>query len=262
MISYSLKEFEVTAILVSNGVEVREDMRVAVIEDHSLTRAGIRSALNEQEDISVVGDAETATVGLELLQATKPDVAIIDIGLPDMNGVELVQRCRNIQGLEEAMGQTKFLMLTAYINEKTVLAAFAAGADSYCVKTIKFDLLLEAVRMTHEGQAWIDPAIARIILKHSRQSASSTVAPDAAQTVTITALDPEQATILEADPITHRELEVLELMVQGYTNNEIAQKLYMSLGTVKVHIRSILNKLCASDRTQAAVLALRAGLIN
>lgn len=236
-------------------------MRVTVIEDHSLTRTGIRSALNEQGDILVVGDAETATAGLELLQRTKPDVAIIDIGLPDMNGVELVQRCRNIQGLE-AMDQTKFLMLTSYISEKIVLAAFAAGADSYCVKTIKFELLLEAVRMTYEGLAWIDPAIARIILKHSRQAASPAVVSDAAQTITITALDPEQATILEADPITHRELEVLELMVQGYTNNEIAQKLYMSLGTVKVHIRSILNKLCASDRTQAAVLALRAGLIN
>jgi DNA-binding NarL/FixJ family response regulator len=142
-----------------------------------------------------------------------------------------------------------------------VLAAFAAGADSYCVKTIKFELLLEALHITHEGQSWIDPAIARIVLKHTRQGAAA-VKPNGTQTVTISAIDPEQASILQADPLTNRELQVLELIVQGYSNNEIAQKLYLSLGSVKVYVRGVLNKLCASDRTQAAVLALRAGLLN
>ncbi len=153
-------------------------------------------------------------------------------------------------------------MLTSYTQERMVLAAFAAGADSYCVKNTKFELLLEAIRMTFEGQSWIDPAIARIVLKHARQAASLSSVASEPQTVTINALDSEQATILEADPLTNKELEVLELMVQGYTNNQIAGQLYMSLGTVKVHIRSILSKLCASDRTQAAVLAMRAGLIE
>ena len=236
-------------------------MRIAIIEDHSLTRTGIRSALNEQQDITVVGDAETGLIGLKLLQKTKPDLAIVDIGLPDIDGVEVVQRFRNVFPSESDV-QTRFIMLTSYTQERMVLAAFAAGADSYCVKNTKFELLLEAIRMTHEGQSWIDPAIARIVLKHSRQSAASSSVPNDPQTVTINALDSEQATILEADPLTNKELEVLELMVQGYTNNQIAGQLYMSLGTVKVHIRSILNKLCASDRTQAAVLAMRAGLIE
>jgi DNA-binding NarL/FixJ family response regulator len=237
------------------------DIRVAIIEDHSLTRIGMRSSLNEQEGIQVVGDEATADNGLKLLQSTKPDIAIVDIGLPDRDGIWLVQQFRESLAPETAV-QTKVMMLTSNALEQMVLAAFAAGADSYCVKTIKFELLLEALHMTHEGQSWIDPAIARIVLKHTRQGAAAAVKPNATQTVTISAIDPEQASILQADPLTNRELEVLELIVQGYSNNEIAQKLYLSLGSVKVYVRGVLNKLCASDRTQAAVLALRAGLLN
>jgi two-component system, NarL family, response regulator LiaR len=236
-------------------------MRIAIVEDHSLTRTGIRSSLNEQQDISVVGEAETGVAGLKLLQKTKPDLAIVDIGLPDIDGIEVVQRFRNALPPESDVS-TRFIMLTSYTQERMVLAAFAAGADSYCVKNTRFELLLEAIRMTFEGQSWIDPAIARIVLKHARQAASLSSVASEPQTITINALDSEQATILEADPLTNKELEVLELMVQGYTNNQIAGQLYMSLGTVKVHVRSILSKLCASDRTQAAVLAMRAGLIE
>ncbi|MCC5602466.1 response regulator [Nostoc favosum] len=237
------------------------DIRVAIIEDHSLTRIGMRSSLNEQEGIQVVGDEATASNGLKLLQSTKPDIAIVDIGLPDRDGIWLVQQFRESL-VSETAAQTKVMMLTSFAKEQMVLAAFAAGADSYCVKTIKFELLLEALHITHEGQSWIDPAIARIVLKHTRQGAAAMVKPSATQTVTISAIDPEQASILQADPLTNRELEVLELIVQGYSNNEIAQKLYLSLGSVKVYVRGVLNKLCASDRTQAAVLALRAGLLN
>lgn len=237
------------------------DIRVAIIEDHSLTRIGMRSSLNEQEGIQVVGDEATASNGLKLLQSTKPDIAIVDIGLPDRDGIWLVQQFRESL-VSETAAQTKIMMLTSFAKEQMVLAAFAAGADSYCLKTIKFELLLEALHITYEGQSWIDPAIARIVLKHTRQGAAAAVKPNATQTVTISAIDPEQASILQADPLTNRELEVLELIVQGYSNNEIAQKLYLSLGSVKVYVRGVLNKLCASDRTQAAVLALRAGLLN
>ena len=236
-------------------------MRIAIVEDHSLTRTGIRSSLNEQQNISVVGEAETGIAGLKLLQKTKPDLAIVDIGLPDIDGVEVVQRFRNALPSESDF-TTRFIILTSYTQERMVLAAFAAGADSYCVKNTKFELLLEAIRVTCDGESWIDPAIARIVLKHARQVASLSSVASQPQTIIINALDSEQATILEADPLTNKELEVLELMVQGYTNNQIAGQLYMSLGTVKVHIRSILSKLCASDRTQAAVLAMRAGLIE
>jgi DNA-binding NarL/FixJ family response regulator len=237
------------------------DIRVAIIEDHSLTRIGMRSSLNEQEGIQVVGDEATASDGLKLLQSTKPDIAIIDIGLPDRDGICLVQQFRESL-VSSAAAQTKVIMLTSFAKEQMVLAAFAAGADSYCVKTIKFELLLEALHMTYEGQSWIDPAIARIVLKHTRSGAATVVKPNATQTVTISAIDRDQASILKANPLTNREQQVLELIVQGYTNKEIATKLYLSLGSVKVYVRGILDKLCASDRTQAAVLALRAGLLN
>jgi DNA-binding NarL/FixJ family response regulator len=127
-----------------------ETMRIAIVEDHSLTRTGIRSSLNEQQDITVVGDAETGVAGLKLLQETKPDLAIVDIGLPDIDGVEVVQRFRNALPPGSDV-QTRFIMLTSYTQERMVLAAFAAGADSYCVKNTKFELLLEAIHMTFEG---------------------------------------------------------------------------------------------------------------
>ncbi|MGM3309720.1 response regulator [Anabaena sp. WFMT] len=247
-----------------------KNIRVAIIEDHSLTRVGIRSCLNEQKNIQVIGDAETGTAGLELLQDTKPDIAIVDIGLPDMDGITVVHRFRQSMP-PGAAAQTKIMMLTSFAQEQKVLAAFAAGADSYCVKTIKFELLLEALYMTYKGYSWIDAAIARIILKHTRQLASAVTAvkSKAAQTVTISAIDPEQASLLKADPLTNKELQVLELIVQGYTNREIAKRLYLSIGSVKIYVRGVLNKLCANaafegrnHRTQAAVIALRAGLFN
>jgi DNA-binding NarL/FixJ family response regulator len=112
-----------------------KNIRAAVIEDNNLTRVGIRSCLNEQKNIQVVGDAETAAVGLKLLQDNKPDIAIVDIGLPDFDGIALVQQFRQCMP-PEAAEQTEIIMLTSYTVEQEVLAAFAAGADSYCVKTI------------------------------------------------------------------------------------------------------------------------------
>jgi DNA-binding NarL/FixJ family response regulator len=237
-----------------------KNIRAAVIEDNNLTRVGIRSCLNEQKNIQVVGDAETAAVGLKLLQDNKPDIAIVDIGLPDFDGIALVQQFRQSMP-PEAAEQTKIIMLTSYTVEQKVLAAFAAGADSYCVKTIKFELLLEAVYATYEGYSWLDPVIAKIILKHTRQLTTMTQ-QKVAQPITISAIAPEQTGIPETEPLTNREMQVLELIVQGYTNQQIAKKLYLSISSVKVYVRSILDKLCASDRTQAAVIALRAGLLE
>jgi DNA-binding NarL/FixJ family response regulator len=234
-----------------------KNIRAAIIKDNNLARVGISSCLNEQKNIQVVGDAENAAAGLKLLQDTKPDIAIVDIGLPDMDGIALIQQFQ--QSVPSAK-ETKIIMLTSFAKEQMVLAAFAAGADSYCIKTIKFELLLEALYMTYEGYSWIDPVIARIILKHIRRSVTAKL--NITSKAIISAIEPEQASILAADPLTDREMQVLELIVQGFSNQEIAEKLYISLGSVKVYVRGILNKLCVSDRTQAAVLALRAGLLN
>jgi len=140
-----------------------------------------------------------------------------------------------------------------------VLAAFAAGADSYCMKDASLQRLAEALHATHEGNAWIDPAIARIVV-HQMQEAHTPV--EQTQLVTIQAAEPEYSQMLESYPLTDRELEVLQLIVDGYSNAAISDKLFITVGTVKTHVRNILNKLCADDRTQAAVRALRSGLVG
>lgn len=236
-------------------------IRVALIEDHDLTRVGIRTALQQREEIAVVGEAANGTEGLKLLQTTQPDIAIVDIGLPDIDGIELTKQLKETE--TENNPVPKVLILTLQDNEEAVMAAFAAGADSYCMKDISFDQLLDVVKVTHEGNSWIDPAIARIVLKQARTQEPAPEEPKAeGKRVTIKAAEPEFSHIIETYPLTERELEVLELIVQGYSNAAIAEKLYITVGTVKTHVRNILNKLCADDRTQAAVLALRSGLVG
>ncbi|MBF2003706.1 MAG: response regulator transcription factor [Synechococcales cyanobacterium C42_A2020_086] len=235
------------------------EISVALIEDHDLTRVGLKAALQRQEGIRVVGEAANAMQGLKLLETSKPDIAIVDIGLPDMDGIELTRRFK--AQLTDEEPRTRVLILTMHDSEDSVLAAFAAGADSYCMKDISTDRLVEALQSTYGGNSWIDPAIASIVLRQVRQTpASGNAAQD--KKVAIGAVEPEYEQLLESYPLTERELEVLELIVAGCSNAAIAEKLYITVGTVKTHVRNILNKLCADDRTQAAVLALRSGLIG
>ena len=237
-------------------------IRVSLIEDHDLTRVGIRTALQQRQEIEVVGEAANASDGLKLIETVHPDIAIVDIGLPDQDGIDLTRQIKAVHENGE-WPQTKVLILTLRDNKEAVLAAFAAGADSYCMKDISFDNLLEALRVTYGGNAWIDPAIARIVLQQAQQTPSS--ANDMAvesKTVAINAADAEYDQMIAAYPLTERELEVLQLIVEGCSNAIIAEKLYITVGTVKTHVRNILNKLCADDRTQAAVRALRSGLVG
>ncbi|BAZ27812.1 LuxR family two component transcriptional regulator [Cylindrospermum sp. NIES-4074] len=236
-------------------------IRIALIEDHDLTRVGIRTALLQKDEIEVVGEAANAAEGLEMLITLQPDIAIVDIGLPDKDGIELTRELKSTTSDNELA--PKVLILTLQDNKESVLAAFAAGADSYCMKDIKFDNLLEAVRVTYNGNAWIDPAIARIVLQQAQQNPlrqdavllgtnNSTSHPGSAEN--LPSIDPYT--------LTERELEVLQLIVEGCSNAVIAERLYITVGTVKTHVRNILNKLSADDRTQAAVRALRSGLVG
>ncbi|NJO45919.1 MAG: response regulator transcription factor [Oscillatoriales cyanobacterium RM2_1_1] len=235
-----------------------DKIRVVLVEDHNLTRIGLCTALKQSDSIEIVGDAANGHQGLYILQQSKPDVAIIDIGLPDMDGVELTQKYKQTQ-IEAGANPPKVMMLTMHDDETAVLSAFAAGADSYSLKDISMDNLIQAIHLTHSGDSWIDPAIARIVLQQARRPDEGAGKPP---TTAIEALDPKYQHILETDPLTERELEVLELIVGGCSNADIAAKLYITVGTVKTHVRSILNKLCVDDRTQAAVRALRSGLVG
>ena len=235
------------------------DIRVALIEDHDVVRIGLRTVLQIQKGIAVVGEATNGPQGLTLLQTTQVDVALVDIGLPGIDGIELTQQFRKFQHQHPEL-KTKVLMLTMQGNEETVLASFAAGADSYCMKDVGIEQLIEAIRLTYEGSAWIDPAIAGIVLRQVRQSMVEP--PTHKQTIEIRSVEPEYEQVLISDPVTEREREVLELMVAGCTNTIIAERLFITVGTVKTHVRNILAKLCADDRTEAAVRALRSGIIS
>ena len=231
-------------------------IRIAIIEDHDLTRMGLRAAF-KQAGFDYVGEAANGSQGLSLLEEKEPDVAVVDIGLPDIDGIELIKRFRE----QRPETKTRILMLTMHDSEKAVLAAFAAGADSYCTKEIDTQALIQAVQETHEGCAWIDPTIANIVLQQVKKPLGAEIALEE-RTVEIRAVEPQYEQILEAYPLTERELEVLELIVGGCNNAQIAEQLFVTVGTVKTHVRNILNKLGADDRTQAAVRALRAGLIS
>ncbi|MDB9390365.1 response regulator [Microcystis aeruginosa] len=236
-----------------------DEVRVIVVEDHDLTRMGLVAALQHRENIQVVGEAISGLQGLKLLEETKPDVAIIDIGLPMIDGIELVRRFQQNRG-EDSLA-TKILILTMHKTPEQVLAAFAAGADSYCMKDISIDKLIEAIYSTHEGNHWLDPAIANIVLQQVRQNVPVGAAAGT-KTVIIQGVDREYHQLLENAPLTAREREILDLIVAGCSNAQIAERLYITIGTVKTHVRNILNKLSVDDRTQAAVLALRSGLVD
>ncbi len=236
--------------------KVDSEISVALVEDHDLTRMGLRAAFR-QAGLRFVGEADNGQKGLSLLQEMMPDVAVVDVGLPDIDGIEMIQRFKK----ENPEVGTKILMLTMHDSEKAVLAAFAAGADSYCTKEIETHNLITAIRETQAGNSWIDPSIASLVLSQVKPKATVGDSFNS-RTVEIRAVDSEYEQIIEAYPLTDRELEILECIVAGCSNAKIAEQLFVTVGTVKTHVRNILNKLGASDRTQAAVRALRSGLIS
>ena len=222
---------------------------IVLIEDHDLTRMAMQATLERHSTFEVVGSAVNGGEGVALITEQQPNVAVVDIGLPDIDGVEVT---RQIKDLQKESPVTRVLILTLRDNEEVVLAAFGAGADSYCMKDAASEHLIEAVQVTAEGNSWIDPGIAGIVLRKARQSGTQEETPAES--------NPSQ--FIENSPLTERELEVLQLIVNGYSNAKIAQELYITVGTVKTHVRNILNKLSADDRTQAAVRALRSGLVR
>jgi DNA-binding NarL/FixJ family response regulator len=206
--------------------------RVAIVEDHALTRAGLRTALEGSFD--VVAEAADGLMGWEAILRERPDVAVIDIGIPAIDGVTLTKRVRT------ELPATHVVIVTMLDLEDEVLAALAAGADAYCLKSSEPERIVEAVRIASEGGAYFDPQIAHIVL--SRFSPGTPASP-------------------RSSPLTQRETEVLRAIAEGRANSEIAESLHLGLGTIKGHIRDILEKLSASDRTQAAVVALKKGYI-
>ncbi|MBE9214952.1 response regulator transcription factor [Plectonema cf. radiosum LEGE 06105] len=221
-----------------------DKIRIVIIEDLELTLIGIRTALHQYENIEIVGDALNAKDGLTLLNRTQPQIVIIDIGLPSLNGIQLIRE------IKTKYPKMKVIILTLNSDKETVLTAFAAGANSYCMKDIKFDKLIEAIHLTYLGKTWIDPTVAHFVLEQALFNSLH---------FNKSSLDEE---MLNLYTLTGRELEILRLIVDGSTNGAIADQLHITIGTVKSHVRNILNKVGAEDRTQAAVHALRYGLVD
>lgn len=213
----------------------RGQLRVAIVEDHSLTRAGLSRALTDA-GYAVVVEASDGLRGWNEVKRHAPDVAVVDLGLPGIDGVELTRRIRSDSP------QTRVVILTMHDEDSEVLGALAAGADAYCVKSGDPQGVITAVAVAADGGAYFDPAIAHVVMRELGSPASAK-RPD-------------------FSPLNPRETEIMQLIAAGVGNAEIAQRLALGLGTVKGHIREILEKLAAADRTQAAVVALRRGLIS
>ena len=207
---------------------------VVLVEDHALTRAGLRTALEAGGDVDVVAEAADGIAGEAAVLRLRPAVAVIDIGLPGKDGIAVTG------SIKATSPQTRIVILTMHDLDDEVLAALSAGADAYCVKSSDPATVIDAVRIVAGGGAYFDPQIAHVVLR--RLGAPAPVPAG-------------------RSPLTPRELDVLRLIADGAGNADIADRLHLGLGTVKGHIREILEKLSATDRTQAAVNALRRGLL-
>jgi DNA-binding NarL/FixJ family response regulator len=219
--------------------------RVMIVEDHQMTLVGLKMLLEKTEGIEVVGEAANGLEAINQANSTQPEVILMDIGLPEMDGVEATQK------IKATHPGVRIIMLTSKDNERDVFAALSAGADAYCMKGISIEALTAAIDAVKEGTAWLDPAVARMVLGRFQGGAP-------AAEPTATSADNTQ---FEDCPLTAREMEVLRLIVDGLSNPEIAEKLTITKATAKAHVHSILQKLCVDDRTQAAVLAMRQGYV-
>ena len=204
---------------------------VFLVEDHAFTRDGLRVALERDPNLKVIGEARSGEEALERYPSHPADVVVMDIGLPGIDGVEATRRLR------AAHPHVRVVMLTVHQLEQEVLAALASGANGYCLKTTDPTSLMLAVQSVALGGAFLDPQIAHLVLNRIGPISSGEAL------------------------LSPRELEVLRLIADGHGNKEIAQLLEIGLSTVKTHVQDILERLSVSDRTQAAVKALRRGLI-
>ncbi len=219
-----------------------EPLKVIIVEDFKLTRVGLRCALNANKDISVVAEAEDATEGLKLIEKHKPNVVLMDLGLPGMNGIEAMLR------VKEILPDTKIIALTSHDRAEEVIAALSSGANAYCLKDIDPQKLADVVRDIALGVCWIDPMVAQLALNSLPKVENIGFLPNKSQ---------NEGRV----PLTEREFEVLKHLVSGKSNTEIAKELIVSVHTAKAHVCSILQKMCVNDRVQAAVKAVKEGMV-
>ena len=212
-------------------------MRILICDDQAIVRDGLEMLLRLEKDMQVTGKAQDGAHALELVAQYQPDLVLMDLKMPVMNGVEATREIR------ARFPATKVLVLTTYDDDEWVMDAIRAGASGYLLKDTPRDRVVQAVRGTVTGKTFLDPAVAGKIVQHAMQTQSK---PSAGFT----------------DRLTERELDVLKLIARGLNNADIAERLHLSEGTVRNYVSVILDKLNLTDRTQAAVYALQHGLGN
>ena len=220
-------------------------INVLLVEDHELFRMGLAMVLGKAEGINLVGEATDGLDGVKKAREFSPDVILMDIGLPNIDGIEATVR------IKDFLPDTKVLIVTSRDNETDILGAFGAGADGYIMKGASPEQTITAIKAVSEGVGWIDPAIAKVVFSNLGKSSSKDAVTE----------DVANNRAKNTYGLTERELDVLGLMVEGLSNPQIADKLIITRATAKAHVHSILQKLCAATRTQATSRAIKEGLV-
>jgi len=211
-----------------------------IVEDDPMMRLGLEHSLAAQAEIAVVAAVENGEQGIVAVSQDLPDLVVMDIGLPGLDGIAATEK------IKAQHPDIRVVMLTSHTAETEIIAALSVGADAYCVKGTSVTQLMRAIAAVQEGGTYLDAAIAQTIIT---QLATQQKAPSKTT----------QPAII--GQLSAREMEVLQLIVEGYSNPDIAAALYLSPNTVKTYVRSLMNKLAVNDRVQAAVVALRSGLV-
>lgn len=214
-----------------------------LVEDHELYRMGLSMLLDKAEGITLVAESADGLDGIKKARELSPDVILMDIGLPNIDGIEATQRIKDFNP------DVKILIFTSRDSENDVFEAFKAGADGYIMKGATPEQTISAIKSVYEGVGWIDPSIAKMVFSNLQRPSANVVT------------EPEPKKSNNSYGLTERELDVLELMVEGLSNPQIADKLVITKATAKAHVHSILQKLCVSSRTQATVTAMKEGLV-
>jgi two-component system, NarL family, response regulator LiaR len=224
-----------------------DQIKVVIVDDHQIVRQGLRTFLELQEDIEVVGEATNGAEAVDLVGGVTPDVVLMDLLMPVMDGITATRK------IGELGAQARVIVLTSFAEDDQIFPAIEAGAVSYLLKDVSPDDLVAAVRAAHRGEPHLHPDVARKLMA----AATSRQAPAAPSE----GADPARSSA-SADDLTDRELEVVCLVAKGRSNREIAQELWISEKTVKTHVSHILTKLALKDRTQLAIYAITSGLVE
>ena len=211
------------------------DISIVLGEDHLITRQGILRLLEDEEGLTVVGEAGNGEEAVQMVTDLKPDVVIMDIAMPRLNGIEATRQIKVINP------RTGVLILSAYDDDEYVFATLKAGAAGYLLKSVSGDELVRAVKAIHNGEPVLDPAIAKKVMNYFKfQNKIPSVKED-------------------SEHLSNRELDIIKLAAKGFTNKEIADKLHLSYRTVEGHMRDVFNKLGVGSRTEAVLFGLRKG---